>query len=166
MTRSAGAAEVEEELSDIRLRVGGSLLGGAFFGAGDKPSFGINGRLGLQFGRRYAAYAQPLFMGASNSYLGGSGAMFEMTFLDSIFVGAGPDIVFGRVRRGFAFDFIDQRQPPDHYFFGLAARTGFAFGDKSPVRRSGYTVGLDLRVVFVDSKVLYAPFIAFGFDAF
>jgi hypothetical protein len=160
---AAAATAEEEELSDIRLRVGGSLFGGAFLGAIEKPGGGISGRLGAQIGRRYAVYAQPLWMFSSYSYLGGSGAMFEMTFLDAIYVAGGPEVLFGRIRDTFEAFVVPAVR--DHYFFALSTRTGIAFGDRSPVRRTGFTLGLDLRVVF-DSKILYTPLIAFGFDAF
>jgi hypothetical protein len=156
----------EEFLSETRLRVGASAFGGAFLGPIERGGGGISGRLGAQFGRRYAAYAQPLFMVADPTLLGGTGAIFEMTFLDSIYLGGGPEVLYGRIRRS-SYDYITQRTivRGDKTYVAFTLRAGVVFGDVSPTRRTGFSIGLDLRVIAQDDA-LYTPFITFGFEAF
>lgn len=156
----------EDLLSDTRLRVGASAFGGAFLGNVERGGGGVSGRLGAQFGRRYGAYAQPLILVADPTLLAGSGAMFEMTFLDAIYVGGGPELLYGRMRRS-SYNSITQTTMirRDRGYFAFSVRAGVIFGDVSPTRRTGFSIGLDLRVVAVDDA-LYTPFITFGFEAF
>lgn len=167
--RSAAAADKptdDEFLSDTRLRLGASAFGGAFLGNVERGGGGISGRLGAQFGRRYGAYAQPLLLVADPTLLGGTGAIFEMTFLDSIYVGAGPEFVYGRMRRS---SYLPLTQTTivrgERGYLGFTVRAGVVFGDVSPNRRTGFSVGLDLRALAVDDA-LYNTFITFGFDAY
>jgi hypothetical protein len=156
----------DEFLSDTRLRVGASAFGGAFLGNVERGGGGISGRLGAQFGRRYAGYAQPILLVADPTLLGGCGGIFEMTFLDSIYVGGGPELVYGRMRRS-SFNSFTQTTTVrgDRTYFAFSLRTGVIFGDVSPNRRSGFSIGLDLRVLAVDDA-LYNTFVTFGFDAY
>lgn len=167
--REASAADKptdEEFLSDTRLRVGASAFGGAFLGNVERGGGGISGRLGAQFGRRYAAYAQPLLLVADPTLLGGAGTVFEMTFLDSIYIGAGPELVYGRMRRSSYNPFTGATLVRgDRGYFSFTLRAGVIFGDVSPNRRSGFSIGLDLRALAVDDA-LYNSFITFGFDAY
>lgn len=100
VTTSAGAAPPVDapEPSSARFRGGVGILGGVSF-RGPGAAVGLQGRFGAQFNDMLALYLEPEVLGG-----GGSGGVlglvaltpvFEATFADRFFVGAGPCLQFG-----------------------------------------------------------------------
>jgi hypothetical protein len=175
-----GAAEADAEpAQQSRFRwgisgAGGPLMGGFTGGAG-----GVDLRFGMQMNSLLGIYAQPIFLvgagaqadleGASATALAlyGVGALADVTLADLFYAGAGPELLFGgmgeaEVSTSSTSASASAATGP---FFGIALRTGLAFGSMEPNRRQAFTLGLDMHVVFANEPAIL-PLIALGYESF
>lgn len=94
--------------------------------------------------------------------LWGVGVLPEMTFGDFFYAGLGPEVLIGGLASA---NNAGGASADGGAFFSLAARAGFALGSYKPERRSAFTIGLDLHMIFA-SDVVVTPLIALGYDAY
>jgi hypothetical protein len=148
-------------------------MGGYSGGAG-----GIDARFGMQLDPMFAVYGQPILLagagaqadleGASATALAlyGVGALADLTLIDMFYVAAGPELLFGGMGEAEVTTGATARaEASTGPFFGLALRTGFAFGSVGPERRQAFTVGLDMHVVLANEAAIL-PLIALGYESY
>lgn len=175
---AAGEEEVEVGAQGgPRFRWGVSGMVGPSFGVSRIAVFGFDARFGAQVNDVFGFYAQPMFqLGVGfNTDLPedtrtygqatfGMAAMFDVTIAHFIYLAAGPEYVNGVVglRDRYAGDEGSDYGP----FFSVASRIGVVLGKMKAHRRRGLAVGIDTRVVLVDSGVLVTPLLSAGYEYF
>ena len=182
---TAAEPEAEQSESTSRFRWGVSGFGGPLLLAYTGGGFGVDARFGVQLNQTLAIYGQPVLAvavaGASSSSSSGAsastsvaglyglGAMVDATLGDLFYVAGGPELLLGGIGSASvsvngqnAASTVEAKTGP---FFSIATRAGFAFGSKRPDRRKGFTIGLDMRLLFAGDAVLL-PLIALGYEAF
>ncbi len=99
----------------------------------------------------------------------GVGALVDFTFLDMIYVAAGPELLRGAAAQAAQkVDSTSASQSADAEagtYLGIEARAGLALGSTKGVKRKAFTIGIDLHTIFTN-KVTVAPVLALGYDAF
>lgn len=166
-----------EEPSESRFRWGISGAGGPLMGAYSGGAGGITTRFGWQVDSLLGFYGEPLLLvgaGASADVEGASatgialyglGAMADLTLGDFFYLAAGPELLLGAIGEAETSTTGASAEASTGPFFSLATRAGFALGSVRPNRRSAFTIGLDMHVVFA-SEVAIMPLIALGYEAF
>lgn len=171
-------AEQAEEATRFRWGIsgyGGPLMGGLSGGSG-----GVDARFGAQITNMLGVYAQPVLLlgagadasvnGASLSGIAlyGSGVLGEVTLADLVYIGVGPELLFGAMGSASASTSTASAKASGSTgpYLSVAARAGFAFGSMRPNRRKAFTIGLDMRTVFNPGDPVIVPCLALGYDAF
>jgi hypothetical protein len=155
--------EQEDDSDEVRFRGGISGGGGGLFVSGFVVGMGgVDGRLGVQIMDLVGLYVQPHLALGSGTYdgvtlftgaLGGS-LVVDFTFIDQLFVGAGPGISW--------LGSLTDPAPEIHVRFG-----GYpVVGDGEGGRRKGFMIGGDVRVYFVGDITVVEPFVSLGYEAF
>lgn len=169
-------AEQPEEAARFRWGIsgyGGPLMGGLSGGSG-----GIDARFGAQITNMLGVYAQPVLLvgagadasanGASASAVAlyGSAVLGEVTLADLVYIGVGPELLFGGMGSASVSTTTSKASGSTGPYLSVAARAGFAFGSMRPNRRKAFTIGLDMRTVFNPGDPVIVPCLALGYDAF
>ncbi len=155
-----------------RFRWGVSGMVGPSFGVSPVAAFGVDARVGAQVNDWFGFYGQPMFQfgvgfttdddeftRSFGQALIGMAAMFDFTFADFVYLAVGPEYVTGVVGlRDGGEDFGP--------FFSIASRFGVVLGKMKANRRKGLALGLDTRVILVDSGVVVTPLLSAGFEYF
>lgn len=168
---------------DFESRFRWGITGGAGPMVGGYSGFGlgVNARVGMQLSQMLGVYAQPVAMvavGAQADYdnadvtaaaLYGVGALGDITLGDIFFVAAGPELLLGGVGSSGVVVNPDGStatvEASTGPYFAIAARAGVVLGSKKPTRRSGFSIGLDMQVVFA-GDALILPLIYLGYERF
>jgi len=171
----------KDEPSESRFRWGISGAGGPLMGGYSGGAGGITTRFGYQVDSLLGFYGEPLLLvgaGASADVEGASatgialyglGAMADITLGNFFYLAAGPEVLLGAIGEATAAAGTGtgtaSAEAATGPFFSLGTRAGFALGSVSPTRRSAFTIGLDMHVVFAD-EVAIMPLIALGYESF
>ena len=170
-------ATQSSEASSSRFRWGISVGGGPLVGGYEGGAGGIDARFGMQIDPLLAVYGQPIVLlgagasvdaeGASASALAmvGVGVLGDITLFDLIYLAAGPELLFGEVGQGEASVDSLSAEAASGVFFSIASRAGIALGSVQPKRRSAFTIGLDMHVVFTED-VAVMPMVFLGYESF
>lgn len=150
----------------VRFRGGISAGGGGLYLLGrGMPGATVDGRIGVQFNDLIALYAQPQLaffyleqdspFGEFDSAIGvlGGTALLDFTFWDDFFLAAGGGVAV-----------LNNPVVPAIHF-----RTGFypwmEHGEDN-VRRKGFLLGFDLRLLPYGGEVNVMPTVSLGYDAY
>ncbi len=172
------SATPEEELKMPRFRwgisgAGGPLIGGVRGGAGT-----LTLRLGAQILEMLGVYAQPILLAGAGAAadndsaavqglaLYGVGVLAEVDLINLIFIGLGPEIMWGGIAEASSSATSSSASGSVGPFFALAARIGVALGSKTPKRRSCFTIGIDMQLVIHNGNATFMPMLALGYDRF
>jgi hypothetical protein len=142
---------------------------------------GVAGRIGMQMTPMFGLYAQPtalVAVGAQADHdnadvtaaaLYGVGVLGDITLGDLFYIAAGPELLLGgvgsssvQVNPDGSTQSVEASTGP---FFSIATRAGFVFGTKKPTRRSGFTIGLNMPIVFA-GDTLILPMVFLGYERF
>lgn len=159
---SSSQALPPESTDGTRFRFGVTAGGGLMLWNGYTFNYGgVDLRFGAQINDELAIYAQPqlgVYVETIDGITGtggllGTSFLAEYTFIDRIFVGAGP---------GFAV-----LNSPSGFELHLRAG-GYPIMSKSSQksRRKGMMLGLDFRLHFVQGATFVAPTFNIGYEAF
>lgn len=152
---------------------GGPLMGGLSGGAG-----GIDARFGAQITNMFGVYAQPMILlgagaeasvqgaSASGIALYGVGALGEVSLADLVYIGAGPELLFGGMGSASAGVAGSSASGSTGPYLSLTGRAGLALGSVKPNRRKAFTIGLDFRMVLNPGDPVVVPCLGLGYDAF
>jgi hypothetical protein len=169
----------EAESAEVsRFRWGISGAGGPMVGAYSGGAGGIDARFGMQLSNMFGVYAQPILMvgagasadanGASATGLAlyGASLVADATFLNMFYVAGGPELLAGGVGTAAASSGgVASASASTGPFFSLAARAGLALGSYRPERRSAFTLGIDMHVIFAGGAAVL-PMLALGYEAY
>lgn len=162
-------SSVEEDMDfEPRFRSGFSLGYGGFF-PGPVHMFGLEGRAGFQINDLMGVYnASGLMFGFHNDViteggdlafertfagLGYTSILFEVTFVDTIYLALGPELAGGAiVQQAAALSADDVEAGGDVSVFygflpGVRGRFGLGFGDNSGEHRKQFTFGVDAHLL-------------------
>lgn len=172
------ASPEAESASESRFRWGINAAGGPMLGAYSGGAGGIDARFGMQLTNMFGVYAQPIFVagasvsantsGASATGLAlyGAGIMADATFMNMFYVAGGPEFLGGAVASATATSGgSSSASGGTGPFFSLAGRAGLALGSYRADRRSAFTLGLDMHVIFAGGTVVL-PMLALGYEAY
>jgi hypothetical protein len=164
-TTAAADAPVAKQPIRVRWGVSGAL---GYFLPAKAVDFGVSGRIGVQLGDHFGAYADigyvpGIGLGASSSGTGGSISISAIGFfhftpmaefdLGPFFVAGGPILAsggWGQIEEsadsnGNVSQFV---VAAGGFLPGFDVRTGFTFGSVKPNgKRSGFTLGFDLKLI-------------------
>lgn len=161
---------IEEDMQfSPRFRSGWSVSYGAFI-PGPVHLFGMEGRAGFQINDLMCVYSGGgALFGFHEDYVssdkelsfertfGGfvyGHLMFEVTFLDTIFLALGPEIAWGALIHEQAYADTTQEDAGGHvsgfygFLAGLKTRIGLGFGTNDIQRRKQFTFGFDGHLLF------------------
>lgn len=174
----AGASEGAEE---SRFRWGITLGGGPMVGGYTGFGLGISGRVGMQIDPMFGVYAQPIALAAIGAQAGfdnaevtaaglvGVGVLADITLGDIFFIAAGPQVLTGGVGSSGVVSNADGTtttiEASTGPFFGVATRAGVVLGSKKPTRRSGFSIGVNMPIVFAGEAVIL-PMVFIGYERF
>ncbi len=149
-------------------------MGGLSGGAG-----GIDARFGAQITNLLGVYAQPVLLlgagaeasannvSASGIALYGFGALGEVSLANLVYLGAGPEILFGGMgSSSVSTSAGGAASGSTGPYLSITGRAGFAFGSMKPNRRKAFTIGLDFRMVLNPGDPVIVPCLGLGYDAF
>lgn len=162
-------SSIEEDMDfEPRFRSGVGVSYGAFF-PGPVHFFGLEGRAGFQIndlmgicstaGVMFGFHNDVVSEGGNLSFersfggLGYASILFEVTFVDSIYVALGPELAGGAIIQEEAALSADEVEAGGDvsvfYGFlpGARARVGFGFGDNWGVHRKQFTFGFDAHLL-------------------
>lgn len=160
-----------------RFRWGISFMGGPLAGGYTGGVGGLDLRFGAQMTDMIGIYGQPVLMfgagaqanakGASATGLAVTGvdALVDFNFVDTIYVAAGPGLLYGGVGSSSVSQNSASAKASAGAFFSLAARAGVVLGPKKPEKRKGFQLGVDMHVIFAGDVVI-TPLVALGFETF
>ena len=79
---------------------------------------------------------------------------------------AGPELLFGGLASSSVTNTAASGAAATGPFFSVATRAGVVLGKKTPTRRSGFMLGLDMHVVFNPGDPVLTPCLALGYESF
>lgn len=171
-----GNTKADGDAFEGRFRWGISALGGPLVGGATGGLVGVDLRFGGQISEFVGIYGQPVaLIGGGTSRVSGpcagcalllgGGALVDFTFIDDFYVAAGPEFLFGGVGSATGPSSGLSGSGESGAFFSVATRAGVVLGSKSPEKRCGMQLGLDMRIVFT-SAAFVAPLVSLGYEFF